>query len=164
LYEHQQQSIQLTRQLFSSPKNDSAAGYRVTHYADLVRLQTAEALAVYERDYYAGRPAVTVNQFGGGSVYYLAARYEDLFLADFYGWLGNELGLEQTIPTHLPKGVTAQKRVTGSEETIFLLNFEPLPQTVALDDMVALDVLSGEEVTGEVVLAGYGIRILRRPG
>jgi beta-galactosidase len=163
LYEHQQQSIQLTRQLFSSPKNDSAAGYRVTHYADLVRLQTAKALAVYKRDYYEGWPAVTVNQFGSGSAYYLAARYDEPFLADFYGELGKELGLEQTISNPLPKGVTAQKRVTDSEECIFLLNFEPLPQTVGLGDMLALDALSGEEISVEVVLAGYGIRILRWP-
>jgi beta-galactosidase len=54
--------------------------FEVRDLCDLVHLETAEALATYEQDFYAGRPAVTVNGFGNGRAFYLAARTEERFL------------------------------------------------------------------------------------
>ena len=42
-----------------------------------------EVLSVYERDFYAGCPVVTRNQFGKGEAYYLAAESDLAFLRAF---------------------------------------------------------------------------------
>ncbi|UCC54834.1 MAG: beta-galactosidase [Anaerolineaceae bacterium] len=155
LFDHHQQTIQLTN------KTLSGANYPVKQYADIVHSQGAEVFAVYEQDFYAGSPAITVNQFGKGRAYYLAARYDDSFLTDFYGWLGKMLGLKSAIAHPLPRGVTAQVRTKDTEKFIFLLNFEPIPQTVKLDVPAAVDALSEQVITGAFTIAGYGFRILK---
>lgn len=158
LFDHHQQTLQLTKETVAQP----GLNYPVKQYADIVHLQGAEALAVYEEDFYAGSPAVTVNQFGRGQAYYLAARYDDDFLADFYGWLGRTIGLETASTQPLPLGVTVQVRATATEKFIFLLNFESKPQSIRVDDPATVDALSGQAVNGEVLLDGYSLRILRK--
>ena len=56
--------------------------YQARELCDLIHLEGAETLGVYKEDFYAGRPAVTVNRFGKGEAYYLASRNEDQFLED----------------------------------------------------------------------------------
>ena len=156
LFEHHQQTIQMSE--------DTLAGtsYPVKHFADIVHLNGAKQLAVYEQDFYAGSPAVTVKQSGKGRAYYLAARFDDSFLKDFYGWLAPELGLEKTLTHPLPHGITAQVRATDLEKFIFILNFEPIPQTVKLNITATVDALSGQAVDDNITLAGYGFRILKQ--
>jgi len=43
-------------------------------------------------DFYAGRPALTVNRFGKGRAYYITSRNEDKFHGDFYKSLVTKLG------------------------------------------------------------------------
>ena len=57
--------------------------YRVKELCDLIHAETAEVLAVYKDDFYAGRPALTVNSYGKGKAYYIAFRNNDDFLVDF---------------------------------------------------------------------------------
>jgi beta-galactosidase len=125
-------------------------------------LQGADPLAVYAQDYYAGSPAITVNKFGSGHAYYLAARFNDAFLADFYGWLAGQLVLETAIAPPLPGGVSAQVRLTDTAKFTFLLNFEPTAQTIKWDVSGAIDVLSGQPADREITLKGYGFRILEQ--
>ena len=45
--------------------------YMGTHWCDVIRTEGAEVLAVYKENFYAGRPAITQNAYGKGSVYYV---------------------------------------------------------------------------------------------
>ena len=158
-FDHQQQAIEFLEETLAG------TNYAVMHYADILHLQGARALAVYGQDYYAGSPAVTVNQLGQGQAYYLAARADDSFLADFYSWLSNGLALASTTGSRqLPSGVTVQARESEGGINVFLLNFESFPQSVYLGGMDYKDVLSGEPVSGEIELGGYGFRVLQRKG
>jgi len=156
LFDHQKQVIKPTGISLSR------TNYPIKHYADVVHLQGAKALAVYVQDFYAGSAAVTVNQFGKGRAFYLAARFDDLFLTDFYGWLVETLELKKAIRQALPSGVTAQVRQTEGKKFIFLLNFDPAPQIISLDETTTFDALSGQLFRGEVTLDGYGFRILKQ--
>lgn len=156
LFEHDQQSIQLVENMFSSEN------YTVKQYADIVHLEGADPLAVYLQDFYAGSPAITVNRFGKGQAYYLAARFDEEFLEDYYGWLTTMLELDAATSDPLPRGVTVQIRKTETEKFIFMQNFEALAQTVNLDIPAAVDALSGQEAAGEIRLDGYGYRVLRQ--
>ena len=61
---------------------------------------------MYAGDFYAGRPAVTVNRFGEGKAWYLAARTDERFLDDFYGAIAEELAIPRAIGPDLPQGVS----------------------------------------------------------
>ena len=155
---HDRQSLQF------APGNSLGLGgsYAVTHLADVIHLDTAQPLAHYGEDYYAGQPAVTVNEVGRGRVYYLSARTEPTFLHDFYTCLAENLGLARALPTPLPDGVTVQKRVRGREQFLFLMNFNTAPQQVNLGSALYQDAYSGEKVCATVILDGYGLRVLRQ--
>lgn len=43
-------------------------------YAEILRVGTADVLGTYDSDFYAGNAAVTVNSYGKGKAYYVAAR------------------------------------------------------------------------------------------
>lgn len=156
-FAHQEQSVQLADKIaLPQPR------YQVLQYADLIHLQGAEVLATYEYDFYAGFPALTCHQFGKGTCYYLAARFEDAFLLDFYHWLAKELRLATAVAQPLPFGVSAQVRTSEKERFTFLMNFNARPQKIQLAPSVYNDVLSGQTVVDEITLPAYGLRILKQ--
>ncbi len=133
--------------------------YRAVDTCSLIHAEGAEVLATYADGYLAGGPAATVNGYGKGRAYYLAARHRDGLLQDFYGELVTELRIAPVLDTELPKGVTAQLRTDGESRTIFLMNFNDSPTEVALKTRFR-DLLTGEELQGTARLDGYGARVL----
>jgi beta-galactosidase len=104
--------------------------YAVKKVCDLIHTEGAEVIATYGDDFYAGRPALTRNDFGTGHAWYLAANGEQRFHDDFYNERVQELGLRPAIDLRLPEGVTAQVRTDGHRRYVFLLNFTGQPQQV----------------------------------
>ncbi|MFP4376582.1 MAG: beta-galactosidase [Spirochaetales bacterium] len=95
---------------------------------DLIHLEGARALAHYGSDFYAGRPALTVNEYGRGRAFYIASRNEFSFLSEFYGKLASEIEPLRATENALPPGVHATLRHAeepdGSRsEYRFLINF-----------------------------------------
>ena len=136
--------------------------YEAREFCGLIHSEGAEVLASYGEDFYAGRPALTVHQYGQGRAYYIASRNDRRFLADFYGALAGELGLGRALDADLPEGVTAQMRSNGRSQFVFLMNFTPQPQGVDLGEEELTDLLVGGPVGGLVELAPYGVRVLSR--
>ena len=112
------------------------------------------------RDFYAGRPALTVNELGKGRAYYIASRNDERFLDDFYAALGGQLSLLRALDAELPSGVSAQLRTDGERRFVFLMNFNPTPVTVELGRASGADLLTGKAVSGQIELAGYGVVVL----
>ena len=126
--------------------------YAVEHFADVIHLTGASSVATYGHEFYAGSPALTVNRFGKGSAWYMAARCESRFQHDFYGALARSMRLRQVIEGELPHGVTAQMRTDGEREYVFVLNFDGEPHTVNLGERLHGNLETGEETPREVVL------------
>ncbi|MQM26302.1 beta-galactosidase [Glycomyces sp. NEAU-7082] len=123
--------------------------YEALELCELIHAESAEALGAYGADFYAGRPALTVNRRGEGRAYFIAARTGADFLADFYGGVVAESGVERALDTDLPVGVTAQVRTDGATDYVFVLNFNPAPVRV--------------EAGGEVLdLAPFGTAVVER--
>lgn len=101
--------------------------YKVQEQCDLIHLESASCLATFTDDFYAGRPALTVNRYGEGSAYYIAFRNTTNFQDDFYSSLIHTLNLnplENTLfEETLPEGVSAQIRKDALNTFIFFMNF-----------------------------------------
>ncbi|WP_340006875.1 beta-galactosidase trimerization domain-containing protein [Paenibacillus sp. FSL K6-0276] len=53
--------------------------YECTQWCDILRPVVARPIAWYGDDFYSGSPAVTVNAFGKGQVYYFGTHMEERF-------------------------------------------------------------------------------------
>ncbi|HAS81381.1 MAG TPA: beta-galactosidase [Verrucomicrobia bacterium] len=135
--------------------------YKAVDTCSVIHAEGSTVLATYADQYFAGTPAATVNAYGKGRAYYLAARTRDAFIADFYGNLVAELAISRAIAVDLPAGVTAQLRTDGETRYVFLLNFNASEVTVPLDGCYG-DMLAGGTVDTRVTLARYGVRVLSR--
>ena len=139
-----------------------AGSYALRDLCDLIHAEGAEVLATYGSDFYAGRPALTVNRFGKGQAYYIASRNEDKFHEDFYKSLIVKLGIERTLNSDLPAGVTAQRRTDGERTFVFVLNFNPHTVDVNLGGEKFNEIKSGNVLTGDVEMESYGYLILEK--
>lgn len=158
LYDHESNYI-----VFNNENSISLNGeFKCKDYCDLIHTEGAETLAVYKEDFYAGRPAVTVNCFGAGKAYYIASRNNEEFIDSFYSKLIQEAGIKHNIETELPDGVTVQRRSDGENDLIFIMNFGTEERYIKLDDMIYSDLLTGEQNVREINLPIYGVRILKR--
>jgi beta-galactosidase len=137
--------------------------YEVRDLCALIHAEGAAVLGSYGDDFYAGRPALTVNRHGQGEAYYIAARTEERFLDDFYGKLVELTGIRPVLAAPLPAGVTAQVRGDGKHEWVFVMNWETEERAVDVGPEPVKEVLSGETVSGRLVLPHYGVRVLKRP-
>ena len=84
---------------------------------EVAALEGATPLMVYDEDYFAGAPAVTVNSFGEGKAYYIATRFEEEFYKPLYEMICDGV-VESCWPGHIADGVIACAR----GEYVFLLN------------------------------------------
>jgi beta-galactosidase len=124
-----------------------------------VTAPSAQVLAEYVGDYYAGSPALVRNIVGAGSAYYYGA----VFNVDAATAMIRRLGLVSPVEDWLqlpqPVELCVRERTETGERLIFLLNYSDQPQTITLRKVVA-DVLAEQTVQGEIVLAPFDVRIL----
>jgi beta-galactosidase len=109
----------------SNTINWKGKAYRAFDLCELIHTEGAETLGTYGSDFYAGEPSLTVNHYGKGKAYYIAARTGQDFLREFYHTAAKEIGVKPVLDKPLPKGVTAQVRSDGTEEHVFVMNFTP---------------------------------------
>ncbi|GLV14914.1 beta-galactosidase [Alicyclobacillus hesperidum] len=140
-----------------------SGSYKAFELCELIHAETADVLATYQEDFYAGRPAVTVNQYGEGVAYYVAARLEDAFQHDFFQAVVQASGIEPVVRSQLPAGVSAQVRTDGALDYVFLMNFTPVKASMQLDNRVYEPLFGTVPENGHVVLPGYGVSVLKRP-
>ena len=127
--------------------------------------ETAEVLAVYEKDFYAGCPVVTCNPYGKGRAWYLAAESDLAFLRAFYKDVFAEAGLHNALGAELPYGVTVTERCGAAGEEakriVFVMNFKNEPVTVEGIGRWT-DAESGEACEGSFGLEAFQCRVLTR--
>ncbi len=83
--------------------------YRCEHLCELVKTTSAEALLVYGKDFYAGKPALTRNHYQAGECYEICADFEQDFYDDFYKKLVKNSNI--TVPMkEIPYGVEITSR------------------------------------------------------
>ena len=121
-------------------------------------------LATYGQDFYAGRPALTVNRYGKGKAYYVTSNNDDRFLGDLYSALSSELDVLHSLEAQLPHGVSAQLRTDGEVRYIFVMKFNAEPTSLDLGTATYTDLLTGDTLSGVVGLATYDVKVLTEMG
>jgi len=137
-------------------KSQDGRDYEASIWADFIALKGARTLATYSSEFYAGTPAVTVNDFGKGRCYYVGAWMENPFWDDFAGVIASEAG-EKT--SSLPDGLEMVRRRSADRSLVFLLNHtsRELKADVSLKGK---SLLSGAQWNGGGAIAPFGVEII----
>ncbi|MCA2027410.1 beta-galactosidase [Enterobacter sp. K16B] len=135
--------------------------YQVRHLCELIHAESAQVLAAYRDDFYAGRPAVTVNRVGKGKAWHVASRNDLPFQRDFFAGIINELALPRAIESELPPGVVATARTDGETSWVFVQNYTAQQQYITLPQGYT-DCMTDAAAAGDTVLLPWDCRVLRR--
>ncbi len=132
--------------------------YKCGFLLDLLHAETADVQAVYGKDFYAGRPALTRNKVGKGSCWYLAARTQVPFLQQLYTALIKQAGIAPVL-TNLPEGVLASSREKLGERFVFVMNFADSSRLVTLPE--STNCITGESAQGVTTLSPKQVLTLK---
>ena len=135
--------------------------YSLKELCEICHPTTCETLAVYETDFYAGKPVLTKNQFGKGVAYHVSASADTDFFHALYAKLAAACDLTYAIRTAVPDGVSLTWRQSDTEKLIFVQNFGDSAAAVQLDQPYE-NVLTGETVSGSLNIEKYGFAVLAK--
>jgi len=132
--------------------------FPIHELCEIPELHGAEALGMYEEDFYAGMPCLTRNAYGKGKAYWLAAKVEQAGLDAIYADIAAELSLTRALEDELPQGVIATER--GG--CIFLQNYSGQPQQIILSDAYD-DLITGQHMDRAFTMATNSVMVLAKP-
>ena len=128
-------------------------------WADILSLESAETVAVYTEGWYKDKPAIAVNRYGKGKVYYVGCAMEPQDLAKFVAGVAAEAGVAPAIGK-ADKDVEAVWREKNGQRTLFLMNHNTENAAQAEITGSMTDMLTGETFKGKVGLPPLGVRVL----
>jgi beta-galactosidase len=132
--------------------------FKAVDYCELITPDTAEVIGRYQKDFYAGKPAILKNQYYAGTAYYIGCRDTGGLLNKLYRKILEERGI---VGYKLPEGVTIHTRQDGKNLYLFVENYTDSVQVVR-NLGTYKDVASGVQGKGSVRLQGYEIKVLKK--
>jgi len=132
--------------------------FTCSFWSDVIRAQGCESLATYEKDYYAGLPAITRHKFGKGLGYYLGTELEPAGLDWLVGLIFMEAGVVPTAQ-NLPAGIEALRRTKDGTTWLFLLNHTGEKVHIPLQTS-GRDLLTGNPVQMATTLEPNGAAVI----
>jgi len=126
-------------------------------WCDLIEPKECQVLATYAKDFYQGRPAMTMNTFGLGRAIYVGTLSHQHFYSDMMAWLRQMCGLQPLLK--VPDHVEVSMRQKDDTKVYFLLNHQNSP--VRLQFYKPLhDFLTGNTFSGNYDLQPHGVLVL----
>ena len=126
-------------------------------WCDIIEPKECQILAAYSRDFYAGKPALTMNTFGLGKAIYLGTMSHQFFYFDFVTWLRQLCNLHPLLK--VPESVEVSMREKEGSRIHFLLNHKPSPVRVQFYKPMH-DLLTGANIIGNHDLPPHGVLVL----
>jgi beta-galactosidase len=126
---------------------------------DLIRVEDAQVMGVYGKDFYAGRPVVTKKATGHGQAWYVASDAQEDFLRDLISFLCAQLGIEPVLTQAAEDVETAIRVGENGERFLFILNHGVKPKDIPLDSYECEDLLSGEKRSKKIRLESQDVFI-----
>ncbi len=106
--------------------------YPCTQWCDVLDAATAQPVAAYAHEFYAGTPAITRNTWGKGAAWYVGTTMGDALADRFIAEVCAAADVSPLMAT--PHGVEAIHRAKDGKTWLFLLNHNESPQTAAIPD------------------------------
>ncbi len=130
-----------------------------TYWADLLHTTTAEVIATYTQGFYAGRPALTKNQFGTGTAYYAGTLPTQNWLRDWIGSICAEQGV-QPLVTAEPDVEAGLRTGEDGASMLVLINHANRSRQVNLLGKRGRSLLDDRVITDELILNPYDVLVL----
>ena len=126
-------------------------------WCDLIEPKECQILATYAKDFYAGRPAITMNTFGLGKAIYIGTMSHQHFYNDLITWLRQLCNLHPLLK--VPDNVEVSMRQKGDTRIFFLLNHQGSPLRIQFYKPMH-DYLTGSTFSGNYDLPPHGVLVL----
>lgn len=126
-------------------------------WCDLIEPKGCRILATYTKDFYAGKPAITVNDFGLGKAVYVGTMSHQEFYHDLINWLRSLSGVHALLT--VPQTVEVSMRQKDGQKIYFLLNHQNSPVRLQFYKP-AHDFLSGRTIEGKYDLQPFDVLVL----
>jgi len=140
---------------------DGGETYRCTTWADIIRLEGAEPLALFGEEWYVGSPAVTVHRFGKGKGIYVGTRPESRYLGRLMESILKERDITPAL--QVPAKVEVTERYTDKERYVVIVNHNAHPVRITLPaDETFLNVFNGKKHDKELTVKGIDAVVLKR--
>lgn len=125
-----------------------------------IDLVTAQGVAQFRGGRMTGAPAITMNRFGLGRLYYVGCESRDPAFYDRLGrFLGEALAIEPLLD--VPEGVEVVSRIKDDLEYLFVLNLTEEMKVIALPERMK-ELVTEKEYPNSLGLPGLDIRIFVR--
>jgi beta-galactosidase len=143
---------------FTFPPLDSCSPVQASIWCDILKPNGGTVVARYTEDYYAGKPAITLNQFGQGQAIYVGTVGDAVLYQALAPWLLDLTGVQPLLTT--PEGIEVMERWQGVQRLLFLLNHTRQEQEVVLHGRY-VNLLDGSAtLEGMVTLAPWDVLVL----
>ncbi len=126
-------------------------------WCDIIEPKECTVLATYAKDFYAGKPAMTMNEFGLGKAIYIGTMSHQPFYYDLVAWLRQMVGIHPLLK--VPDTVEVSMRQSAETRIYFLLNHQNSPVRIQFYKPMH-DFLTGKNFTGGYDLPPHGVLIL----
>jgi beta-galactosidase len=126
-------------------------------WCDLIEPKECQVLATYAKDFYAGRPAMTMNTFGLGTAIYIGTMSHQHFYSDLVVWLRQMCNLFPLIK--VPETVEVSMRQKEDTKIYFVLNHQDSHIRLQFYKPVH-DFLTGNTLQGNYDLPPHGVLLL----
>jgi beta-galactosidase len=127
-------------------------------WCDVINPENAQVLATYADEYYKGKAAVTVNQFGKGLVYYVGCDLEPAAMKELVKTIAERAAVKPVF-TNLPEGVEAVLKEKAGKQYIMVMNHNSSEAALKLPSSYQ-ELISGKSVQGQLELEPYGVAVL----
>ncbi len=127
-------------------------------WCDILKAETAEPLFTYSSEYYCGKPAVTVNRYGKGKVYYVGCDLDKQAMSAMMRLIASESDVKPALPEPVC-GVEVIKKVNNGDFFYIILNHNGDQAGIRLNECFK-ELLTASTVKDTLVLEPYGVAVL----
>jgi beta-galactosidase len=126
-------------------------------WCDLIEPGDCQVLATYGKDFYSGRPAMTMHSYGLGKAIYIGTQSHQHFYNDLVVWLRQIVNLHPLLK--VPDTVEMSLRQKDDNRVFFLLNHQASPLRVQFYKPMH-DFLTGSTFSGNYDIQPHGVLVL----
>jgi beta-galactosidase len=150
--------IDLDNEIKFSIADTPTASHSAEVWCDLLKLKGASVLACYTQDYFAGRPAITLNEYGEGKAVYMGTMGKPILFEIITSWLLEKAGIKPLCS--VPEGIEVGERWQADRRIIFLLNHSDTTQVIPLEGQYIDLLRESASIEGSLVIPPRGVFVL----